>query len=111
MTTAAAYAHLGAMPMVMITGQKAIRSSRQARFLLVTALAVAGFRRCPRARREREVVEGATRNAWRSTTLEASTACEAVLPSAVDNHALTVPVRERSPWCDQSAGPDRHRQH
>ena len=27
LTTAAAYAHLGAMPMVMITGQKAIRSS------------------------------------------------------------------------------------
>jgi thiamine pyrophosphate-dependent acetolactate synthase large subunit-like protein len=32
LTTAAAYAHLGAMAMVMITGQKAIRSSRQARF-------------------------------------------------------------------------------
>ena len=32
LTTAAAYAHLGAMPMVMITGQKAIRSSQQARF-------------------------------------------------------------------------------
>jgi acetolactate synthase-1/2/3 large subunit len=31
LTTSAAYAHLGAMPMVMITGQKAIRSSRQAR--------------------------------------------------------------------------------
>ena len=35
LTTAAAYAHLGAMPMVMITGQKAIRSSRQARFQIV----------------------------------------------------------------------------
>src|SRR6201988_5190025 len=34
-TTAAAYAHLGAMPMLMITGQKAIRSARQARFQLV----------------------------------------------------------------------------
>src|SRR5205085_1395746 len=36
-TTAAAYAHLGAMPMLMITGQKAIKSARQARFLIVAA--------------------------------------------------------------------------
>src|SRR5215210_6927788 len=35
LTTGAAYAHLGAMPMVMITGQKAIMSSRQARFQIV----------------------------------------------------------------------------
>jgi acetolactate synthase-1/2/3 large subunit len=34
-TTGAAYALLGAMPMIMITGQKAIRSSRQARFQIV----------------------------------------------------------------------------
>src|ERR1043165_9652226 len=33
--TAAAYADLGAMPMVMITGQKAIKSARQARFQIV----------------------------------------------------------------------------
>src|SRR3954464_15304901 len=30
-TTGAAYAHLGGMPMIMITGQKGIMSSRQAR--------------------------------------------------------------------------------
>ena len=35
LTTGAAYALLGAMPMIMITGQKAIRSSRQARFQIV----------------------------------------------------------------------------
>jgi acetolactate synthase-1/2/3 large subunit len=35
LTTGAAYAYLGAMPMVMITGQKAIHSSRQARFQIV----------------------------------------------------------------------------
>src|SRR3981189_767339 len=39
LTTAAAYAHLGAMPMVMITGQKAIRSIRQARFQIVDIVA------------------------------------------------------------------------
>ncbi|WP_020180032.1 acetolactate synthase large subunit [Methylopila sp. M107] len=37
-TTGAAYAHLGAMPMVMITGQKAIMSSRQARFQIVDVI-------------------------------------------------------------------------
>src|SRR5438270_8506215 len=34
-TTAAAYAHVGAMPMIMITGQKGILTSRQARFQIV----------------------------------------------------------------------------
>src|ERR1700760_3253284 len=34
-TTGAAYAYLGAMPMIMITGQKAIKSARQARFQIV----------------------------------------------------------------------------
>lgn len=39
LTTGAAYALLGAMPMVMITGQKGIRSSRQARFQIVDVVA------------------------------------------------------------------------
>jgi len=39
LTTGAAYAHLGAMPMVMITGQKGILSSRQARFQIVDVVA------------------------------------------------------------------------
>src|ERR1700732_261003 len=39
LTTGAAYALLGAMPMIMITGQKGILSSRQARFQMVDILA------------------------------------------------------------------------
>ncbi|HWA46429.1 MAG TPA: acetolactate synthase large subunit [Hypericibacter adhaerens] len=35
LTTGAAYAHLGAWPMIMITGQKGVLSSRQARFQVV----------------------------------------------------------------------------
>src|SRR6202046_1132940 len=35
LTTGAAYAFLGAMPMIMLTGQKAIKTARQARFQLV----------------------------------------------------------------------------
>jgi acetolactate synthase-1/2/3 large subunit len=38
-TTGAAYALLGAMPMVMITGQKPIKSARQARFQIVDIVA------------------------------------------------------------------------
>src|SRR5215203_3286767 len=38
-STAAAYANLGAMPMIMITGQKAIRTARQARFQIVDVVA------------------------------------------------------------------------
>uniref|UniRef100_UPI00261A3ECA acetolactate synthase large subunit n=1 Tax=uncultured Bradyrhizobium sp. TaxID=199684 RepID=UPI00261A3ECA len=34
-TTGAAYAHLGAMPMLMLTGQKPIKHARQARFQIV----------------------------------------------------------------------------
>jgi acetolactate synthase I/II/III large subunit len=38
-STGAAYAHLGAMPMLMLTGQKAIMSSHQARFQIVDVIA------------------------------------------------------------------------
>jgi len=37
-STGAAYAHLGAMPMLLLTGQKAIMSSRQARFQIVDVI-------------------------------------------------------------------------
>src|SRR3954451_18206512 len=39
LATGAAYAHLGAMPMILVTGQKAIRSSQQARFQIVDMVA------------------------------------------------------------------------
>src|SRR6201995_1386718 len=39
LTTGAAYALLGAMPMIMLTGQKGILSSRQARFQIVDIVA------------------------------------------------------------------------
>jgi acetolactate synthase I/II/III large subunit len=39
LATGAAYAHLGAMPMIMITGQKPIHRSQQARFQIVDTVA------------------------------------------------------------------------
>lgn len=38
-STGAAYAHLGAWPMILITGQKAVMSARQARFQIVDIVA------------------------------------------------------------------------
>ncbi|HEY5795686.1 MAG TPA: acetolactate synthase large subunit [Bosea sp. (in: a-proteobacteria)] len=38
-STGAAYAHLGAMPMILITGQKAILTAKQARFQIVDVVA------------------------------------------------------------------------
>jgi acetolactate synthase-1/2/3 large subunit len=39
LATGAAYSHLGAMPLILITGQKPIRSSQQARFQIVDTVA------------------------------------------------------------------------
>jgi acetolactate synthase-1/2/3 large subunit len=38
-STGAAYAHLGGMPMILITGQKAVMSAKQARFQIVDVVA------------------------------------------------------------------------
>jgi acetolactate synthase-1/2/3 large subunit len=55
-STGAAYALLGAMPMIMITGQKGILSSRQARFQVVDV--VASMR--PLTKLSRQIVSPAT---------------------------------------------------
>src|SRR5216683_3428885 len=55
-TTAAAYAHLGAMPMLMITGQKAIKSARQARFQIAD---IVGAMR-PLTKMTRQIVSAAS---------------------------------------------------
>ena len=71
LTTGAAYANLGAWPMVMITGQKGILSSRQARFQIVDV--VSAFK--PLTKMSRQIVSGATipalvREAFRVATEE-----------------------------------------
>jgi acetolactate synthase-1/2/3 large subunit len=55
LATGAAYALLGAMPMVMITGQKGILSSRQARFQIVDTIAAMK----PLTKLSQQVVSGA----------------------------------------------------
>src|SRR5262245_57821286 len=71
LATGAAYADLGAMPMVMITGQKGVMSSRQARFQIVDV--VSTFR--PLTKLARQIVGAGTiptlvRDAFRVATEE-----------------------------------------
>ena len=55
-TTGAAYALLGAMPMIMITGQKSIRSRRQGRFQVVDIVSTMA----PLTKMARQIVSAAT---------------------------------------------------
>ncbi len=70
-TTGAAYAHLGAMPMLMLTGQKPIMSARQARFQIVDVIAAMR----PLTKMTRQIVSAASiptivRDAFRVATEE-----------------------------------------
>src|SRR5688572_31345067 len=56
LATGAAYAHLGAMPMILLTGQKGIMSSRQARFQIVDMVATMK----PLTKMARQIVSPAT---------------------------------------------------
>jgi len=53
--TAAAYAQLGAMPMMMITGQKPIKTSKQARFQIIDVVEMMG----PVTKYAHQIVHGA----------------------------------------------------
>jgi acetolactate synthase I/II/III large subunit len=56
LVTGAAYAHLGAMPMILLTGQKGIMTSRQARFQIVDMIATMK----PLTKSTRQIVSPAT---------------------------------------------------
>src|SRR5271157_3026261 len=108
LTTAAAYALLGAMPMVMITGQKAIHTSRQARFQFVDV--VSAFK--PLTKLSRQIAGAATipflvRDAFRIAMeerpgpvlleLPEDVAGEEAEPIAmVAQHPIEIPVAHRA---------------
>ena len=115
LTTGAAYALLGAMPMVMITGQKGIMSSRQARFQIVDV--VATFK--PLTKLSRQIVSAGSiptlvRDAFRIAMEErpgpvllelpedvAGELCEDV--PMVPVHPIEIPVAHRAAL-DRAAG-------
>ncbi len=108
LTTGAAYALLGAMPMVMLTGQKGILSSRQAKFQIVDV--VGTFK--PLTKLSLQIVSTSTiptlvRDAFRIATQErpgpvllelpediAGEECEAV--AMVPQHPIEIPIAHRA---------------
>lgn len=108
LTTGAAYALLGAMPMVMLTGQKGILSSRQAKFQIVDV--VGTFK--PLTKLSLQIVSTSTiptlvRDAFRIATQErpgpvllelpediAGEECEPV--AVVPQHPIEIPIAHRA---------------
>src|ERR1700746_346360 len=83
-TTAAAYAMLGAMPMVMITGQKGILTHKQARFQVVHIVSAM----TPLTKMTRQIVSPATipsvvREAFRTAQQERLGAVHLALPEDI----------------------------
>jgi acetolactate synthase-1/2/3 large subunit len=104
LTTGAAYAQLGAMPMVMITGQKGVLSRKQARFQIVDIVSTM----TPLTKMAHQIVSPATipaivREAFRVAQLERPgpvhlevpediAAAEAADISPVPRHTFALPV-------------------
>jgi acetolactate synthase-1/2/3 large subunit len=102
-STGAAYAHLGAMPMIIITGQKGILSSRQARFQIVD---IVGSMK-PLTKVARQIASAASiptivREAFRVATeerpgpvlleLPEDIASEAATAMIVPSHPIDIPI-------------------
>ena len=108
LSTGAAYAHLGAMPMIMITGQKAIMSSRQARFQIVDVVATMK----PLTKLARQIVSAASiptvvRDAFRAAMEERPGPVHLELPEDIAGeevdavplipvHPIEIPVAHRT---------------
>jgi acetolactate synthase-1/2/3 large subunit len=95
-STGAAYAHLGAMPMIMITGQKPIMTARQARFQIVDVIASMK----PLTKMSRQIVSAASiptivRDSFRVATEERPGPVHLELPediAAEDADAEILPI-------------------
>jgi acetolactate synthase-1/2/3 large subunit len=108
LTTGAAYALLGAMPMVMITGQKGVLSRKQARFQIVDIVATM----TPLTKMARQIVSPTTipsivREAFRLAQQERPGPVHLELPEdiaaeqapeipPVPRHAIALPVADRA---------------
>jgi acetolactate synthase I/II/III large subunit len=109
LTTGAAYAQLGAMPMIMITGQKGILSSRQAQFQIVD---IVGVMR-PLTKLSRQIISPATiptivREAFRVAQEERPGPVHLELPediaaAATEDHRLIPPHPVEIPLASEGA--------
>jgi acetolactate synthase-1/2/3 large subunit len=108
LSTGAAYAHLGAMPMIMMTGQKPIMSSRQARFQIVDVVATMK----PLTKLSRQIISAASiptvvRDAFRAAMEERPGPVHLELPEDIAGdevgavplvpiHPIEIPVAHRA---------------
>ena len=109
LVTAAAYAQLGAMPMLMITGQKPIKASKQGRFQIIDVVALMR----PITKFAKQIVNGNTipslvREAFRLAELERPGAVLLELPEDIaaemaEDGPLMAANMPRRPVCDDTA--------
>jgi acetolactate synthase I/II/III large subunit len=109
LVTPAAYAQLGGMPMVMITGQKPIRSSKQGKFQIVDVVAMMR----PLTKFAHQIVDAGTipartREAFRLASEERPGVAHLELPEDVaaeftENTFLFPPHCPKRPDCDANA--------
>ena len=91
--TAAAYANLGGMPMLMITGQKPVKHSKQGQFQIVNTVEM--FR--PITKFTKQIVNGNTipalvREAFKTAELERPGAVHLELPEDIATRITLIPV-------------------
>ena len=103
--TAAAYAQLGAMPMLMITGQKPIKTSKQARFQIIDVVEMMG----PVTKYAHQIVHGANipsavREAIRLAEEERPGAVRQGLGGARGDRRGRAQPHSRSAWLQGAVG-------
>ncbi|WP_346840031.1 acetolactate synthase large subunit [Microbulbifer sp. SAOS-129_SWC] len=97
LVTAAAYAQLGAMPMVMVTGQKPIKTSKQGQFQIIDVVDMMQ----PLTKFTKTIVSGDSvpalvREAFRQAEEERPGATHLELPEDIAQERSTMPVLEPS---------------
>ncbi len=93
LVTAAAYANLGAMPMVMITGQKPVKSSKQGQFQIVDVVdMMQPLTKFTKQISSGDMVASSVREAFRRAQEERPGAAHLELPEDIAREETAVPV-------------------
>ena len=105
-TTGAAYAYLGAMPMIMITGQKAIKTARQARFQIVDIVgAMRPITKLTRQIISADAIPSMVRDAFRVATEERPGPVHLELPEDIASEETTAALIPPHPMDRPVASP------
>ena len=93
LVTSAAYANLGAMPMVMLTGQKPIKSSKQGRFQIIDVVdMMQSLTKNTRQIESGDLVPSTVREAFRKAQEERPGATHLELPEDIAREETEMPV-------------------